>query len=120
LAEEEAEARVEAAQQKQAKKKKEVAAQAKAAKAATEKASARKAAAVKKRAQVFKAARDGKFDLVKKGVWEDEIDAAGPESEASVEKETLLHLVAKKGNTELVSWLLDHGLLSSLLLGETR
>lgn len=55
---------------------------------------------------------------VKKGVWEDNVDAAGGEVKRGCEafvthspadpKETLLHIAAKNGDAELVQWLEAH------------
>lgn len=109
LAEEEAEAKREAARKKAEKKKKATASQQKAAKAASQKAEDRKAARSKKRIEVFAAARSGNFHAVKNAIWEDEVDASGPENEASKNRDTLLHLAAKQSSEVEVAWLLDHG-----------
>ncbi|KAI0637017.1 hypothetical protein C8Q77DRAFT_1095585 [Trametes polyzona] len=70
------------------------------------------------RSKVFAAARRGDASAVKKGIWEDNVDAAGGElrrgAEAFVKslpvdpKQTLLHIVAKKGDADLVEWLTAH------------
>ncbi|KAF7304978.1 hypothetical protein MKEN_01212500 [Mycena kentingensis (nom. inval.)] len=74
--------------------------------------------AQKKRSAVFAAARAGKGDQVKKGVWEDDVDAAGGEIRPGCQefvkkmpndpRETLLHIVARKGDKDLVEWLDAH------------
>jgi hypothetical protein len=71
-----------------------------------------------KRSAVFSAARAGKQDKVKTGVWEDGVDAAGGEVKTSCDafvktapkdpQETLLHIAARNGDTELVKWLDAH------------
>ncbi|KAI0030386.1 hypothetical protein K488DRAFT_7394, partial [Vararia minispora EC-137] len=71
------------------------------------------------RSDIFAAARCGDSDKVRKGVWEDDVDAAGGEVKARHEKfvkvmpadrsETLLHIAAKKGDANLVEWLNAHG-----------
>ncbi|KAJ6497051.1 hypothetical protein C8R47DRAFT_1113655 [Mycena vitilis] len=70
------------------------------------------------RSAVFSAARANKRDKVKSGVWEDGVDAAGGEVKAGCnafvkatpkdEQETLLHIAARNGDTELVEWLDAH------------
>lgn len=77
----------------------------------------------KKRSKVFERARNGDAAAVKKGVWEDNVDAAGGEPLAGMENdssflghhagqvdhnETLLHILAKHGDRQTVEWLLDH------------
>jgi hypothetical protein len=76
----------------------------------------------KKRSKVFERARNGDAAAVKKGVWEDNVDAAGGEPLAGMENdasflgqhggqvghETLLHIFAKHGDRQTVEWLLDH------------
>ncbi|KAJ7219483.1 DnaJ-domain-containing protein [Mycena pura] len=72
-----------------------------------------------KRSSVFSAARAGKHDKVKAGVWAESVDAAGGEVKAGCEvfvknkpndpQETLLHIAARNGDKELVSWLDTHG-----------
>ena len=71
------------------------------------------------RSSVFAAAREGNAAKVKKGIWEDAVDAAGGEvKNGSVEfvkdhpvdtKETLLHIASASGDFELVKWLDSHG-----------
>ncbi|KAF7363616.1 hypothetical protein MSAN_01018700 [Mycena sanguinolenta] len=71
-----------------------------------------------KRSAIFAAARAGKQDEVKKGVWEDDVDAAGGEVKAGCDafvkmapkdpQETLLHIAARNGDKELVKWLDAH------------
>ena len=56
---------------------------------------------------------------MKKGVWEDEVDAAGGEIKKGCEsfvesppkdlRETLSHIAAAKGDVDLVKWLDTHG-----------
>lgn len=79
----------------------------------------------KKRLAVFAAARKGQYEAVKKGVWEEDVDAAGGEVRSGAEdavkpsprdpKETLLHIVARLGNQEIVEWLVDHSKSSTSL-----
>lgn len=71
-----------------------------------------------KRSAVFAAARHGNSEAVKKGIWEDSVDAAGGEVKPGHEEfavappqdpgETLLHIAAANAKTELVEWLIDH------------
>ncbi|KAI9064390.1 hypothetical protein FKP32DRAFT_1591807 [Trametes sanguinea] len=71
------------------------------------------------RSKIFAAARRKDFAAVKKGVWEDNVDAAGGELRTGAEafvkskpadpKETLLHIAAKNGDTDMVQWLGSHG-----------
>ncbi|KAJ7905725.1 hypothetical protein B0H14DRAFT_2661321 [Mycena olivaceomarginata] len=71
-----------------------------------------------KRSAVFAAARAGKQDKVKTGVWENDVDAAGGEVKAGCDafvktapkdpQETLLHIAARNGDKELVEWLDAH------------
>ncbi|KAI0780983.1 hypothetical protein BD413DRAFT_608186 [Trametes elegans] len=70
------------------------------------------------RSNVFAAARRKDFAAVKKGIWEDNVDAAGGELRKGGEvlvqkapadpKETLLHIAAKNGDVDLVEWLAAH------------
>jgi hypothetical protein len=71
------------------------------------------------RSAVFAAARKGEVDKVKKGIWEDQVDAAGGEicngcsslsqKEPQDPSETLMHIIAKQGNKEVLEWLASHG-----------
>ncbi|KAF8212016.1 hypothetical protein K438DRAFT_1957806 [Mycena galopus ATCC 62051] len=71
-----------------------------------------------KRSAVFAAARTGKQEKVKTGVWEDNVDAAGGEVKTGCAafvktapqdpQETLLHIAARNGSKELVEWLDAH------------
>ncbi|KAF9265549.1 DnaJ-domain-containing protein [Marasmius fiardii PR-910] len=70
------------------------------------------------RSSVFNAARSSDAKKVKSGIWESNVDAAGGEVKPGYEefvkmppndpKETLLHIVAKRGDLELLSWLDSH------------
>ncbi|KAG8948241.1 hypothetical protein FRC04_009879 [Tulasnella sp. 424] len=72
------------------------------------------------RSTVFEAARKGNTAVVKKGVWEHNVDAAGPEvlprasdlvkvRPADWNKlETLLHIAVSNGDKDLVEWLITH------------
>ncbi|EIM89836.1 uncharacterized protein STEHIDRAFT_118931 [Stereum hirsutum FP-91666 SS1] len=70
------------------------------------------------RSAVFAAARSRNAEKVRKGVWEDEVDAAGGEVRVGLEnfaktkpkdpKETLLHIAAYNGDVDLVEWLDTH------------
>lgn len=71
------------------------------------------------RSKTFAAARRGDASAVRKGVWEDNVDAASGEvrkgADALVKsppadpKQTLLHIAAKNGDADLVEWLASHG-----------
>lgn len=71
------------------------------------------------RSAAFAAARVGDAEKVKKGVWEDAIDAAGGEVKLGCHKfvhslpvdpkEALLHIAARSGDADLVKWLDAHG-----------
>ncbi|KAI8998675.1 hypothetical protein BD414DRAFT_129948 [Trametes punicea] len=71
------------------------------------------------RSKVFAAARRKDFATVKKGVYEENVDAAGGELRKGAEvfvknppadpKETLLQIAAKNGDLDLVQWLGSHG-----------
>lgn len=74
------------------------------------------------RSAVFAAARSGDYAKVKKGIWEDQVDAAGGEIRDGGEKfvqkkpqdplETLMHITVKGGNKDLLEWLDSHGKLN--------
>ncbi|KAL4251744.1 hypothetical protein ABKN59_004501 [Abortiporus biennis] len=88
-------------------------------KAAEDKAREQQERIQRLRSAVFASARRGDFEKVEKGVWEDNVDAAGGEikngSEIFVKSppkdlsETLLHIAASKGNVKMVEWLDTHG-----------
>ena len=71
------------------------------------------------RSAVFAAARAGDAIKVKKGVWEDNVDAAGGEVKTGCDefvqlppmdsKQTLSHIAARNGDADLVQWLDGHG-----------
>ena len=73
------------------------------------------------RSATFAAARRGDAKQVKKGVYEDNVDAAGGEVKKGCEefvttppadpKETLMHIAAKNGDADLVEWLDAHSKL---------
>jgi hypothetical protein len=75
------------------------------------------------RSSVFAAARAGNAAKVKKGIWENAVDAAGGEVKSGSAdfvkvhpvdaKETLLHIASASGDFELVKWLDSHGRFSS-------
>lgn len=75
------------------------------------------------RSSVFAAAREGNSEKVKRGIWEDAVDAAGGEVKLGSAnfvndhpedaKETLLHIASATGDFELVKWLDGHGTYSS-------
>lgn len=79
------------------------------------------------RSETFAAARAGNASKVKEGVWEHSVDASGGEIKPGCDnlvkkkpqdqKETLLHIAAKKGDLELVEWLTSHGMFLINLLG---
>lgn len=70
------------------------------------------------RSDVFTAARRGDIEKVKKGIWEQNVDASGGEIRTGAEalvksrpqdpQETLMHIAAKNGDAELVEWLDSH------------
>ncbi|KAJ3974643.1 DnaJ-domain-containing protein [Lentinula raphanica] len=72
----------------------------------------------KNRSAVFNAARQGNAQGVKKGIWENDVDAAGGEVKPGHEEfvkampkdpqETLLHIAVRKGDFDLVKWLDEH------------
>lgn len=71
------------------------------------------------RSAVFAAARNGDRKAVKKGVYEDHVDAAGGEVKRDCDNfvkskprdpsETLSHIAAAHGDVDLVEWLDTHG-----------
>jgi hypothetical protein len=61
-----------------------------------------------KRSAVFAAARSGQDELVKNGIWERGVDAAGYEDGTAGPKETLLHIAVSKNSLDLISWLDAH------------
>lgn len=73
------------------------------------------------RSATFAAARAGNTSKVKKGVYEDNVDAAGGEAKKGCEdiiavspndpKETLMHIAVKHGDVELANWLEAHSAL---------
>ena len=73
------------------------------------------------RSATFAAARVGDAKQVKKGVYEDNVDAAGGEVKKGCEefvttppadpKETLMHIAVKNGDADLVEWLDAHSKL---------
>lgn len=70
------------------------------------------------RSQVFAAARRGDAEKVKKGIWEDEVDATGGEIKRGGEEfvkslptdpmETIMHIFARSGDADLIEWLIAH------------
>jgi len=72
------------------------------------------------RSNVFAAARSGETEVVKKGVWEQDIDPSGGEIRSGCDHlvrqkpadphETLLHIAARRGDKDLVEWLGSHSL----------
>ena len=77
------------------------------------------------RSKVFAAARNGDADIVKKGVWEHDVDPSGGEikpgcdnlvrQKPSDPRETLLHIAARHGDKDLVEWLGSHSSFLFLL-----
>ncbi|KAH8826978.1 DnaJ-domain-containing protein [Flagelloscypha sp. PMI_526] len=69
-----------------------------------------------KRSAVFAAARSGNAADVKKGIWENDVDASGGEIkiqqfvqvEPNDPQETLLHIATRNGDVDLVKWLDSH------------
>ncbi|THU87231.1 hypothetical protein K435DRAFT_681960 [Dendrothele bispora CBS 962.96] len=71
-----------------------------------------------RRSAVFKAARGGNTEKVRKGIWEDNVDATGGEVNPGCDEfvttlpkdnqETLLHIAARNGDHKLVEWLDAH------------
>jgi hypothetical protein len=72
------------------------------------------------RSKVFAAARNGDASVVKKGVWEQDVDPSGGEIKPGCDhlvrqkptdpRETLLHIAARHGNKDLLEWLGSHSL----------
>lgn len=70
------------------------------------------------RSAVFAAARKGDTETVKKGIWQDAVDAAGGEAKSGCESwldappkdphETLAHITTLRGDLELFEWLDTH------------
>lgn len=87
-------------------------------KTAEEKVRSQREQAQAKRSKIFAAARRNDAAAVQKGVWEEEVDAAGGEIRKGAEdlvevppadpKETLTHIAAGHGNLDLVQWLDSH------------
>lgn len=79
----------------------------------------------KTRSAVFAAARIGDAAKVKKGIWEDDVDAAGGEVKTGCDEfvnpkpkdsqEALLHIATKNGDLELVQWLDAHSDFNPLI-----
>ena len=79
-----------------------------------------------KRSQVFTNAREGDSEAVKKGIWEDCVDAAGGEildaeglesfARPADPKETLTHIAARLGDHVLVEWLVNHSAFNSFII----
>lgn len=77
------------------------------------------------RSAVFAAARSGNAEKVKKGVWEDTVDAAGGEIRAGCQEfvvnppedsqEALMHIAAHNGDLDLVRWLDTNSMVSLVL-----
>lgn len=75
-----------------------------------------------RRSEVFAAARRNDAAAVKKGVYEDDVDATGGEFRKNSDlggfaknhprdaKETLLHIAASNGDLDLIEWLGSHGM----------
>lgn len=88
-------------------------------KSAEEKARAREQQLQRLRSEVFAAARRGDSARVRKGVYEDNVDASSGEVRKGGDKfvealpndtrETLLHIAAKQGDADLLEWLESHG-----------
>lgn len=82
------------------------------------------------RSATFAAARAGDAAKVKKGVWEDNVDAAGGEVRKGCEgfvttapadpKETLMHIAVKNGDADLVQWLDAHSTSLNSSLSQIR
>jgi hypothetical protein len=80
------------------------------------------------RSSIFAAAKKGDAEAVKKGIYEDEVDAAGPEMLPGSDSkeamkganalETLLHIVVDNGDTKLAEWLLDHSQFHLFIFAE--
>lgn len=93
-------------------------------KSAADKALAQREQTQTLRSAVFAAARRGDDAKVKKGIWEEGVDATGGEikkgSETFVKNvpkdpnETLLHIYAKRGDLNMIEWLDSHSELLPL------
>jgi hypothetical protein len=91
-----------------------------------------KRASQRKRSEVFKMARSGDAEGVKKAIWEQNVDAAGGEYLVGMKEdpifakswkdadcdlnETLLHIFARSGELDMVKWLIDHSMSCCLSL----
>lgn len=72
----------------------------------------------KNRSAVFRSARERNAEEVKKGIWENNVDAAGGEVAPGYDEfidtvpkdsqEALLHIAARNGDSDLVEWLDTH------------
>lgn len=77
------------------------------------------------RSMVFTAARNGDANVVKKGIWEQDVDPSGGEIRPGCDnlvlqrpwdpRETLLHIAARHGDKDLLEWLGSHSSLPPLL-----
>jgi len=81
-------------------------------------------ASQRKRSEIFRMARSGDAEGVQRGIWEQNVDAAGQECLVGMEddpafldsrgdadyglKETFLHIFARRGDLDMVKWLVDH------------
>lgn len=70
------------------------------------------------RSKAFAAARNGDADIVKRGVWEQDVDPSGGEIKPGCDhsvrrkpsdpREMLLHVTARHGDKNLLEWLGSH------------